>query len=68
MQHTCKGNTAESEPLLDIQDIFHQMRRGEYHWICNEPVLVTFHCLNHGSLRRWALVVMNDTNATQELK
>ena len=68
MQLTCDGDTTKSKPCLDIQDVFHSMRRGKDHGIGNEPILVAFDRPDHGSLRRRTLIMMYDTNATKELK
>lgn len=64
---TCNGNTTESKPRFDIQTILYGMSRREYDRVSDEPIFVPFYCSDHGSLGSRRLVMMYDTNTSQEL-
>lgn len=60
---TCDGDTAEAQPPLDIQHIFDRMLRGQHDRIGDKAVFVTLYGSDHGCLRLWGLIVMDDTNS-----
>lgn len=64
---TSDRDTAEAQACLDVEDIFDGVCGGKDDGISNEAVLVTLHGADHRGLRFCRLVVVNDTDASQEL-
>ena len=64
----CDWDTTESQPCLDVQDVFHEMRRGQHDRIRDEPILVPLDGTNHSSLSFRRLVMVNDTQSPQKLQ
>lgn len=67
MTRTCDGDAAEAKPCFDVKDVFHQVGGGQDDRIRDEAVLVPLDGTDHGGLGLGGLVMVDDTDTSQEL-
>lgn len=64
---TSDRNPTESEPILNIEDIFDYMLRRKDDRVRNESVFVSLDSAYHSGLRFGCLIMVNNTNSSEEL-
>lgn len=65
---TSDGYARESQTFLDIENVFHAVRRGQNHGFRDETIFMALYGADHGSLGGGRLVVVDDADTAKELE